>query len=74
VYLLLDRTPAGELHVWLHNRLASAPGPAIPGTRSGLVGLAERVSLAAGRLDHGARRGVDGVVAFHLEAWMPWPT
>jgi hypothetical protein len=38
------------------------------------VGLAERVSLAAGRLDHGARRGVDGVVAFHLEAWMPWPT
>lgn len=74
VHLQLDRTPAGELHVWLRNRLTSARGSGIPGARSGLVGLAERVSLAGGRLDHGARRGPDGDVAFHLEAWMPWPT
>ena len=32
----------------------------IPGARAGLVGLAERVSLAGGRLDHGVRRGADG--------------
>jgi signal transduction histidine kinase len=74
VHLLLERTGAGELHVWLHNRLATTPGPAIPGARSGLVGLVERVSLAGGRVDHGARRGAGGEVSFHLEAWLPWPT
>jgi len=74
VRLCLDRTPAGELHLWLRNGLARAATPGIPGARSGLVGLTERVSLAGGRLDHGARRGPDGEVAFHLEAWLPWPT
>jgi signal transduction histidine kinase len=74
VHVRLDRTGAGELHVLLRNRLVTGPGPAIPGARSGLVGLAERVSLAGGRLDHGARHGEPGVVAFHLEAWLPWPT
>jgi signal transduction histidine kinase len=81
VHLRLDGTPGGELHIWLRNRLAGTPQPAIPGARSGLVGLAERVSLAGGRLDHGARRGAPGArrgapgdVAFHLEAWMPWST
>jgi signal transduction histidine kinase len=74
VRLRLARTPAGELHVSLRNRLTYAPGPAIPGARTGLVGLVERVSLAGGRLDHGARRDPDGEVAFHLEAWLPWPT
>lgn len=49
------------------------PGPAIPGARCGLVGLVERVNLAGGRADHGARRAPDGGVAFHLEAWLPWP-
>lgn len=29
--------------------------PALPGSRSGLVGLAERVTLAGGRLQHGPR-------------------
>jgi signal transduction histidine kinase len=46
---------------------------AIPGSRSGLLGLAERVALAGGRIVHGARRAGDGGIAFHLEAWLPWP-
>jgi len=72
VRLRLDRTDAG-VHIWLRNPLVGGPAPVIPGTRSGLVGLAERVSLAGGRLDHGVRRGASGETAFHLEAWLPWP-
>jgi signal transduction histidine kinase len=72
--LLLDRTPDGELHIWLHNPLTGTTRSTVPGTHSGLVGLAERVSLAGGRFDHGARRAGDGKVAFHIEAWLPWPT
>ncbi|MGC9670264.1 sensor histidine kinase [Planosporangium sp. 12N6] len=74
VHLRLDRTPAGELHLWLRNGLVGRTGaPAVPGSRCGLVGLAERVSLAGGRLDHGVRRGTGGDLAFHLETWLPWP-
>lgn len=40
----------------------------IPGTGTGLVGVAERVTLAGGRLDHG--RDADG--DFRLTAWLPW--
>ncbi|WP_089156795.1 sensor histidine kinase [Micromonospora sp. NBS 11-29] len=44
------------------------PGTSIPGTGTGLVGVAERVTLAGGRLDHG--RAADG--DFRLTAWLPW--
>jgi signal transduction histidine kinase len=40
----------------------------IPGTGTGLIGLAERTTLAGGRLTHG-RTGND----FVLSAWLPWP-
>ncbi|MGW1209151.1 sensor histidine kinase [Streptomyces sp. NPDC002499] len=40
----------------------------VPGSGTGLVGLAERVSLARGRLSHGPTR--DG--EFRLTAWLPW--
>ncbi|WP_238015303.1 histidine kinase [Dactylosporangium sp. AC04546] len=74
VQLSLVRTDEGDLHVRLHNPLPARPvTPALPGSRSGLVGLAERVSLAGGRLEHGPRR-TGGAVHFHLEAWLPWPT
>ena len=43
---------------------------AIPGTGTGLVGLAERATLAGGRLTHG-RTSAD---EFVLSAWLPWPT
>ncbi|MEV0156979.1 histidine kinase [Micromonospora sp. NPDC050686] len=44
-------------------------GVAIPGTGTGLVGVAERVGLAGGRLEHG--RDAEG--DFRLTAWLPWP-
>jgi signal transduction histidine kinase len=45
-----------------------ATGPAIPGAGTGLVGLAERVALAGGRLEHGP----DGAGDFVLRATLPW--
>jgi signal transduction histidine kinase len=51
------------------------PGPldasitAIPGAGSGIIGLAERASLAGGRLEHGRTPTGD----FRLWAWLPWP-
>ncbi|MEU8235014.1 histidine kinase [Actinoplanes sp. NPDC048967] len=44
------------------------PAVPIPGTGTGLVGLAERATLAGGRLTSG--RGADG--EFTLSAWLPW--
>ena len=38
-----------------------------PGAGLGLVGLAERLGLAGGRLDHRAEGG-----SFVLEGWLPW--
>jgi signal transduction histidine kinase len=49
---------------WPVNRFA-----AIPGTGTGLVGLAERATLAGGRLSHGRTDTGD----FALTAWLPWP-
>lgn len=46
--------------------LASPP----PSSGLGLIGLAERASLAGGRLHH--RRMSDG--RFVVEGWLPWPT
>jgi signal transduction histidine kinase len=45
-----------------------ADGPTLPGAGTGIVGLAERTTLAGGRLEHG--RTADG--GFVLRAWMPW--
>jgi signal transduction histidine kinase len=50
--------------------LESVPGPApLPPPGQGLVGLAERVALADGRLEHGPT--TDG--GWRLAAWLPWP-
>jgi signal transduction histidine kinase len=51
----------------------AAPVPAagaavIPGSGTGLVGLAERATLAGGRLEW----GLDGHGDFRLRAWLPW--
>ncbi|MET7418522.1 histidine kinase [Dactylosporangium sp. NPDC005555] len=77
VAVRLDRTSKGELHVWLRNPLPAVPvSPELPGSRSGLVGLGERVTLAGGRLRHGPRLMGHAAhpeqVGFHLEAWLPW--
>ena len=45
------------------------PGPDGNGPGQGLAGLAERVALAGGRLEHGPTdRG-----GWRLTAWLPWP-
>lgn len=47
----------------------SRPDHVIPGTGTGLIGLAERAVLAGGRLAHGHTPEGE----FLLEAWLPWP-
>jgi len=49
--------------------LEAASTTAIPGAGSGIIGLAERASLAGGRLEHGRTPAGD----FRLWAWLPWP-
>ncbi|WDZ87088.1 sensor histidine kinase [Micromonospora cathayae] len=59
------------LTVEIRNRrpVREATDPEIPGTGTGLVGIAERVHLAGGRLTHGRDSSGD----FRLAAWLPWP-
>jgi signal transduction histidine kinase len=40
----------------------------IPGSGTGLVGVAERISLVGGRLEHGPTRSGE----YRLWAWLPW--
>ncbi|MEU4194578.1 histidine kinase [Kribbella sp. NPDC026611] len=58
--------PGAGLSIEVANRLER--GAAGPGSRVGLIGLAERASLAGGRLEHGPT--ADG--EFRLAAWLPW--
>lgn len=55
---IASRLPAG-----------SVDSGGVPGSGTGLVGLAERVDLAWGRLRHGERDG-----EFLVHARLPWPT
>jgi signal transduction histidine kinase len=58
------------LAVEIRNRLpVGRPVAAeIPGAGTGIVGLAERASLAGGRLEHGPTGDGD----FRVWAWLPW--
>ncbi|MFY1697996.1 MULTISPECIES: sensor histidine kinase [unclassified Solwaraspora] len=63
--------PGDGLTIEVVNRKPLAPAAtAIPGTGTGLVGLAERAALAGGRLVHGPTETGD----FRLAVWLPWPT
>jgi len=66
----LDGGPGAGLDVKVVNRLApaGAPGSGVPGSGTGLIGLGERLELAGGKLESGARGG-----EFLLHAWLPWP-
>ena len=71
VDLRLEGAPGQGLTIEVRN-----PAPAlargateIPGSGTGLVGLAERAALSGGRVDHGFDRRGD----FYLRAWLPWP-
>ncbi|MFK3979967.1 sensor histidine kinase [Micromonospora sp. NPDC050397] len=62
--------PGTGLSVEVCNRwpVGLPPVQRIPGTGTGLVGLAERTSLVGGRLEHGRTEAGD----FRLAAWLPW--
>jgi signal transduction histidine kinase len=69
----LDGGPGAGLDITIVNRLAvasgaGADGPRVPGSGTGLIGLGERLELAGGKLESGARAG-----EFRLHAWLPWP-
>ncbi|WTW93840.1 histidine kinase [Streptomycetaceae bacterium NBC_01309] len=69
VRVRVDTAGTSGLRVEVVNPLPtlSAPGGPIPGAGAGLIGLAERVTLAGGRLEHGPGGG-----EFRLRAWLPW--
>jgi signal transduction histidine kinase len=71
VEVVIDGGPGIGLTIEIRNRLPVGVGaePRIPGTGTGIVGLAERASLAGGRLEHGFTPAGD----HRLWAWLPWP-
>jgi signal transduction histidine kinase len=71
VDLHVDGAPGKGLTIEVHNPapLLAAGANEIPGSGTGLVGLAERATLCGGRLEHGRDAHGD----FRLRAWLPWP-
>lgn len=69
VRVTVSGTAGTRLTIEVRNPLPAGPAvrPVTPGTGTGLIGLAERVQLAGGQLDHRqtARE-------FRLLAWLPW--
>lgn len=61
-----------EIRVWLENELSAGELAAVPGSRSGMIGLTERIELAGGRIEYGIARSSSGVV-YRLDAWLPCP-
>ncbi|MER5185573.1 histidine kinase [Streptomyces sp. NPDC002896] len=68
VTVCLTGAPGSGLTVQVTNPTAVGPSAGIPGIGAGLSGLAERVRLDGGILEHAS---VDG--AFRLRARLPWP-
>ena len=71
VELRLEGAPGHGLTIEVRNPspvLATGESK-IPGTGTGLLGLAERATLSGGRLEH----GLDEHGHFRLRAWLPWP-
>jgi signal transduction histidine kinase len=71
VELCLEGGPGQGLAIDVRNPapvLASTESK-IPGTGTGLLGLAERATLSGGQLEH----GLDEYGHFRLHAWLPWP-
>jgi signal transduction histidine kinase len=71
VDLRLEGEPGQGLTIDVRNPapVLAAGKSEIPGTGTGLVGLAERATLSGGHLEH----GLDEAGDFRLRAWLPWP-
>ena len=69
VRVRLDGDAEG-LTVGITNPVPAAPAQHLPGAGSGLIGLAERMHLLGGRLEHGRTDTGE----FRLHAWLPWRT
>ncbi|MDP9825883.1 sensor histidine kinase [Kineosporia succinea] len=69
VRVTVTGAPGTGIDVTVVNRAPLAPPDEMPGAGQGLVGLAERVNLGQGRLEHGRTTTGD----FRLRAWLPWP-
>ena len=71
VDLRIDGAPGDGLTIEVRNPapVLAAGAAEIPGSGTGLVGLAERAALSGGRLEHGLDEHGD----FRLSAWLPWP-
>jgi signal transduction histidine kinase len=72
VDVVLSGSPDAGLEIEIRNRLpvGAVAASGIPGAGTGIIGLAERASLAGGRLEHGRTEAGD----YRLWAWLPWPT
>jgi signal transduction histidine kinase len=70
VDLRVEGGPGEGLAIEVRNRapVLAAGEPEIPGSGTGLVGLAERATLSGGHLEHGLDEDGD----FRLRAWLPW--
>jgi signal transduction histidine kinase len=65
-----ERSPTASSHPGVvHSPWPTVPAARDPEAGQGLAGLAERVALAGGRLEHGAT----AAGGFRLAAWLPWP-
>jgi signal transduction histidine kinase len=71
VDVVISGSPDAGLEIEIRNRLpVGVASSSIPGAGTGIIGLAERASLAGGRLEHGRTEAGD----YRLWAWLPWPT
>jgi signal transduction histidine kinase len=68
VTVTLDGRPADGLTVLVTNPAPVGGSGSLPPSGLGLLGLAERVSLAGGTLTHGH----DPAGGYTLRAWLPW--
>ncbi len=68
VSLTVGGAPRDGLTVTVRNAPPDGDAPPVPGSGQGLIGLAERATLAGGTLEHGPT--ADG--GYEVRAWLPW--
>src|SRR5919107_1811330 len=69
VHVSVSGRPGDGLEIEVRNPLAvGRRNGDIPGAGAGLIGLAERVELAGGRLEH----GITPMSEYRLWEWLPW--